>query len=387
MANPFFTNQPVRPHLVRPGGLKGEVDSLGKSLQTSFDNLNAYLATIVAGESGVLWAPGGGGTATTWAQVYTQIQSAKAPTTIYFMASAPGVPGVIPAGTYDLKGATLSALKTGDPQATIISMDPGAVLRNLYSVKNALVLECHPQAADCFEYDLAGPSDVPVMIVERGAVLKNSGIAPALTVDGSFAALSMYENGAIDPGTAPVVKCKNGGTLLLYFISSAFGFLDSGALVDDGTGNLKIVHDGEANFTSPLPFPGFTNPVGTANWPVGINGGAGPSALIPVATGPTGAPVLPGCTYFDTTLETLLTYDGMDWMPSKYNSTFVNGDLAAGVLTVTHNMHQQYGSVTIYDDSDKVVVPDSVTATGVDTVDVDLTTKVPLAGTWKVVVR
>lgn len=65
--------------------------------------------------------------------------------------------------------------------------------------------------------------------------------------------------------------------------------------------------------------------------------------------------------------------------------TFTNANLTAGVLTVTHPLGQQYVEVTVYDDGNKKVYPDEVTANSNTQYTVDLTSFGAISGTWRVV--
>ena len=70
-----------------------------------------------------------------------------------------------------------------------------------------------------------------------------------------------------------------------------------------------------------------------------------------------------------------------------FRQSFVNADLTAGVLTVTHNLNQQYNTFTVYDDSNEKIEPDLVTATDANTLTVDLSNFGVIAGTWNIVVE
>ncbi|MDB4278008.1 hypothetical protein N9917_00100 [Deltaproteobacteria bacterium] len=70
----------------------------------------------------------------------------------------------------------------------------------------------------------------------------------------------------------------------------------------------------------------------------------------------------------------------------RHVESFVDGDLSSSVLTVTHNLGQQFVKVAVYDDSNIEVAPDSVTATSATVCDIDLTAQGSLTGTWNVVV-
>ena len=69
-----------------------------------------------------------------------------------------------------------------------------------------------------------------------------------------------------------------------------------------------------------------------------------------------------------------------------YVTTFADGNLAAGILTVSHNLNAQYLSVTIYDNNDKIIIPDDVTATDANTSTIDLSSYGTIASTWRVVI-
>lgn len=69
-----------------------------------------------------------------------------------------------------------------------------------------------------------------------------------------------------------------------------------------------------------------------------------------------------------------------------YQTTFTNASLTAGVLTVTHNLGNQYPGVWIIDNGARVVLPDEVTFTNGNSLTVDLTSFGTLTGTWRVTV-
>ncbi len=94
-------------------------------------------------------------------------------------------------------------------------------------------------------------------------------------------------------------------------------------------------------------------------------------------------------TYAETP-ELLYIFNGATWnvqnSEPEYRENFVNGDLVAGILTVTHSLGQRYHSVTIYDNTGKEVAPDDITDVDLNTVTVDLSSFVALTGFWNVVV-
>ena len=88
-------------------------------------------------------------------------------------------------------------------------------------------------------------------------------------------------------------------------------------------------------------------------------------------------------------LNNVLKYDGTRWIndaiPStSYVRTFSALDLIDGILTVTHNLSSQHNLVVLYDNSNKMVVPDDVTATSISQCTIDLTTYGSITGNWVV---
>lgn len=71
-----------------------------------------------------------------------------------------------------------------------------------------------------------------------------------------------------------------------------------------------------------------------------------------------------------------------------YRRSFVNADLSADVLTVTHNLNKQYAHVTVYRNTTVALGSSQfiLTATGVDALTVDLTGLTPITGTWNLIV-
>lgn len=69
-----------------------------------------------------------------------------------------------------------------------------------------------------------------------------------------------------------------------------------------------------------------------------------------------------------------------------FRTSFTNATLTSGVLTVNHNLGQQYCEVLIYDNTNKVIIPDEITATNANSASIDLTSFGTLTGTWNVAV-
>ncbi len=69
---------------------------------------------------------------------------------------------------------------------------------------------------------------------------------------------------------------------------------------------------------------------------------------------------------------------------TAYLGSFVDGDLSSGVLTITHNLGNQYVSVIIIDNNDNLIaLPDEVTMTSTTVATVDLSSYGTLTGTWR----
>lgn len=62
--------------------------------------------------------------------------------------------------------------------------------------------------------------------------------------------------------------------------------------------------------------------------------------------------------------------------------SFTNATLSAEVLTVTHNLGQQFAQVEIYDNNNRKVTPNEITATSATVVTIDFTGFGALTGTW-----
>jgi len=67
-----------------------------------------------------------------------------------------------------------------------------------------------------------------------------------------------------------------------------------------------------------------------------------------------------------------------------YIQTFDSGDGAS--VALNHNLNSQYVSVTVYDNTGKIIIPDDVTATSTTVATLDMTSYNPVSGTWRAVV-
>lgn len=69
-----------------------------------------------------------------------------------------------------------------------------------------------------------------------------------------------------------------------------------------------------------------------------------------------------------------------------FRQAFTSTSLTAGILTVTHNIGNQYCQVQIFDNANKRIEADDYTATNTTVMTVDLSSYGAIAGTWNVVV-
>ncbi len=74
-------------------------------------------------------------------------------------------------------------------------------------------------------------------------------------------------------------------------------------------------------------------------------------------------------------------------VPGSYRTSFTSASLVSNLLTVTHNLGQQFVSPTIYDNTNSVLMPDNIIMTNSTTTTIDFTsfnTSNTLVGTWNV---
>lgn len=67
-----------------------------------------------------------------------------------------------------------------------------------------------------------------------------------------------------------------------------------------------------------------------------------------------------------------------------FRASFTNANLVAGVLTISHNLAQQWGVLQVFDNTNKQIIPDDVTLGAANSATVDLTSFGTLTGTWRV---
>lgn len=88
-------------------------------LQRFLSKLANQTGSAWTGSGSILWAPGGGGDAVTWAEVMAIVTASSAPVEIYCRPVAPGVPLQIPPGTYDMHWSSFLGERLGGVSAEV----------------------------------------------------------------------------------------------------------------------------------------------------------------------------------------------------------------------------------------------------------------------------
>jgi len=93
----------------------------------------------------------------------------------------------------------------------------------------------------------------------------------------------------------------------------------------------------------------------------------------------------------DGTVGQVLTTNGtgtVGWATpassATYTTSFTNGDLVSGILSVNHGLGYEYLRPAVYDENDEIVIPTKVKSIDANNTDVYLTGFAPITGTWHV---
>jgi hypothetical protein len=70
-----------------------------------------------------------------------------------------------------------------------------------------------------------------------------------------------------------------------------------------------------------------------------------------------------------------------------YRLSFTTANVSAGILTVAHNLGQKIVVVQVNNNLSRVITPDVITLTNSNSCAIELTSFLPLVGTWNVIVR
>jgi hypothetical protein len=89
----------------------------------------------------------------------------------------------------------------------------------------------------------------------------------------------------------------------------------------------------------------------------------------------------------DISATTLIDWSKINKVGALYRQTFTNANITAGVISITHNLANSDVDVIVYDENNKVIDPDDITATSINITTIDLTSFIPITGTWRVYIR
>ena len=71
----------------------------------------------------------------------------------------------------------------------------------------------------------------------------------------------------------------------------------------------------------------------------------------------------------------------------SYTATFTTVTVTTGTAAFTHSLSTSTISVTVLDNNGKIILPDEVTATDQNTATLDVTSYIPITGTWSILVK
>jgi hypothetical protein len=270
------------------------LESVGK--KTRAVALKGALERIIA------WDPLGGGDATTWAEVMDFVNASPAPIQIYVRND-----GVVPAGTYDMKAATMYGIFD---RTVTVTVSDGAVLRNLHEISDNLSLRS-VSSSPIIEF-IPSPTAPTVFLMLFGSRVVNDGTSQIVHIPAaSTLVMAMFVAGGLSnptPGIGTFLIDAGGFAILLS--QGANGSLSTFGDIAQGPAGTTL---GYAGFDGPYPTPaGFAGTV--VNLAADLNGGSGPTAFRPAAG--LGTPVGIGTSYFDTTIvpPRPIWWDGAQWV-------------------------------------------------------------------------
>lgn len=169
-------------------------------------------------------------------------------------------------------------------------------------------------------------------------------------------------------GTAWANVGLGDGTVTSVSLSGSTGISVSGGPITT-TGTITLTLNAELQGLSALSSNGIVSRTGAGTYTS--------TAVLPITAGGTGAA---NATTARSNLGLPTAVSG------TYRAAFTNANLVANALSITHGLAQQFVSVMIYDNNNRVIQPDEITATSNTVTTVDLTSYGALTGTWNVVV-
>lgn len=126
----------------------------------------------------IIWAPGGGGNASTFEEAYTLLQTRNFPSTTYLVRRNNLEPELtVPAGIWDLEYANVTTLTYGNPEVNQIHILDGAKIRNPGEVFRSCSIRFESNST-VLEYDGLSNDALPVIFLGLGAIATNDGTVP-----------------------------------------------------------------------------------------------------------------------------------------------------------------------------------------------------------------
>lgn len=182
-------------------------------------------------------------------------------------------------------------------------------------------------------------------------------------------------------GSANLIECQGDDASVkmsvdyLGQVTCAYGYGLNGVgrFIEDGgsvcirptTANLQL------NDTSQVKFSNTNDAYSGLTFDVGIKRAS--AGVLKVTNGSSGLGALQAGN---------ITQNGLT-VANIFRNSYVNPSTS---ITVTHNLGQKYVTVTVFDENDKQILPDEITATSTTVATLDITSYGTITGTWNVVV-
>ena len=222
----------------------------------------------------------------------------------------------------------------------------------------------------------AGTMSESFAIGKRGVKLLQGISAPTSELKAPIGSLYLKKSG----GTVRVYQLVALETWEPLLVAGSIPFLL--AQNDENIPNGKSI-----SAVGPLQFSPSTGTLSLSNNPTfsGVGGIGLPSGST------VQRPISPsvGQTRFNTTIGSIETYTGSVWKSSGvsiYRTSFTNDSLAAGNLTITHSIGEQFVQITVIDNNNRVISPDEVEMISTTQSIISLSSFGNLVGNWRVVV-
>jgi hypothetical protein len=260
----------------------------------------------------------GPGVVTSWADVLAAIGLSPFPVTVVFDFTGVTGPIVLPAGVWDVKGATFTAYPASasltTPLANVVAWEVGCQVRNLAEATGTITLESQETTVGFAGLDWdtpAGASPVTVQLrLTQGALAHCAGTEPFIIVDPSRWVLQLvFEDGGAFVhtsigNTTHFVHCLANAEVFVYCINAGKA-LSASYLIDsaDGTAVLRLGGDSSLPSPSPTCYTDFTGSVVLAPSAIG---------LASTTAGRPSAPTV-GQSVFDTTVGLPVWWNGAGW--------------------------------------------------------------------------